>query len=172
MSLPQRPSDPLDLDQAMGSGSRSGKLIVVGLIGVAVAVGLYFALGMPGMDHGGSTSSMDGMDMSSDRAAHRLVDPVAFEAAVDDPDAVVINVHVPYEGELAATDAFIPFDQIAQNLAQLPADKDAQIVLYCRSGNMSTEAAQMLVQLGYTNVWNLDGGMIAWENAGYALQSN
>jgi rhodanese-related sulfurtransferase len=34
---------------------------------------------------------------------------------------------------------------------------------------MSTEAAQTLVQLGYTNVWNLDGGMIAWENSGRPL---
>jgi rhodanese-related sulfurtransferase len=35
---------------------------------------------------------------------------------------------------------------------------------------MSNEAAQVLVQLGYTNVWNLDGGMVAWENSGRPLQ--
>ena len=169
MSLPQRPSDPLDLDQAMGSGSRSGKLIVVGLIGVAVAVGLYFALGMPGMDHGGSTSSMDGMDMSSDRAAHRLVDPVAFEAAVDDPDAVVINVHVPYEGEIEGTDLFLQYDRI--DAASLPSDPATPLVVYCRSGSMSAEAVVTLAGLGYTNILELDGGMNAWRATGREVTS-
>lgn len=79
----------------------------------------------------------------------------------------LINVHIPYEGELAQTDAFVPYNEITRRLDALPAEKNAGIVLYCLSGRMSTEASQALVDLGYTNVMNLAGGMQAWEAAGY-----
>jgi rhodanese-related sulfurtransferase len=84
-------------------------------------------------------------------------------------DFPLINVHIPYEGEIARTDLFIPFDQVEAKLAELPADKGAKLVLYCRSGSMSETAARVLVRLGYTNIWNLDGGMIAWKQTGHPL---
>jgi rhodanese-related sulfurtransferase len=40
----------------------------------------------------------------------------------------------------------------------------------CRSGRMSAIAAEKLVSLGFTNIWNLDGGMVAWEQAGFEIE--
>ncbi|HUF76310.1 MAG TPA: rhodanese-like domain-containing protein [Longimicrobiales bacterium] len=92
-----------------------------------------------------------------------------LQAMLDDKDFTLINVHVPFAGDLPATDASIRYDEIASHLDQLPADKDARIVLYCRTGPMSTRAARDLVGLGYTNVHNLVGGFTAWVEAGLPL---
>ena len=88
---------------------------------------------------------------------------------LESKDFLFVNTHIPYEGEIAGTDAFIPYDELEQYADQLPADKGSKIVLYCRSGRMSEIAAIALVQQGYTQVYEVDGGMIAWEEAGLPL---
>ncbi|WP_298300425.1 rhodanese-like domain-containing protein [Hydrotalea sp.] len=42
--------------------------------------------------------------------------------------------------------------------------KEEPIIVYCRSGNRSMQAAMILEQLGFTDVTNLSGGMLAWED--------
>ena len=90
-------------------------------------------------------------------------------AMLQKKDFVLINVHIPYEGELPYTDVFIPYIEMERNLGKLPPDKNAKIVLYCRSARMSAIAAETMVRLGYTNIWNLNEGMADWKKKGFLL---
>ena len=91
-----------------------------------------------------------------------------LSALMEGQDVTLVNVHIPYEGEIPQTDLFIPFDEITEHLDELPAE-DTPIVLYCEGGGMSASAGEALASLGYTNVAELDGGMRAWEAAGHEV---
>jgi len=104
--------------------------------------------------------------------SYQNIAPTELNTMLKTKDFVFVNVHIPFAGNITGTDLSVPYDQInaSENLSQLPADKSAKIVLYCRSGRMSAIAAEQLVALGYTNIWNVAGGMDAWEQAGLDLE--
>jgi YVTN family beta-propeller protein len=91
------------------------------------------------------------------------VDARELQRMMAEEDLILVNVHEPYGGEIAGTDAYIPFDRISEYRELLPADQTARIVVYCRSGPMSRIAAQELVEAGYTNVCNLTDGYNHWK---------
>lgn len=140
---------------------RRGRLVVGGFVALVAVAGGYFFLGMPGMDHG------DGVSMSSEahRTSFERLSPDQFAARAQRSGAFVVNVHTPYEGTLPDTDVSVPYDRITAD-PRIPTDKSAEILLYCRSGRMSAEAAGALTAAGYTNVADLDGGMLKWESRG------
>lgn len=107
-----------------------------------------------------------------DGGTYTSVNANELNTMLKNKDFVFINVHIPFAGNIPRTDLSIAYDQITDslNLAQLPVDKNAKIVLYCRSGRMSAIAAEALVKQGYTNIWDLAGGMVAWEQAGYEIE--
>ena len=96
------------------------------------------------------------------RSSQQTVSAKELVGMLQNKDFTLINVHVPYEGEIEKTDSFIPYNEIVANSGSLPTDKNAPIVLYCKSGRMSAEALETISKMGYTNVRHLAGGMDAW----------
>lgn len=101
--------------------------------------------------------------------AYTDIEPDRLAEMLENKDFVLINTHVPYEGEIEQTDLFIDFEKAAELVSELPADKNAKIVVYCRSDRMSRIAADVWAGAGYTNLYNLNGGFVAWKEAGYEL---
>jgi rhodanese-related sulfurtransferase len=91
-----------------------------------------------------------------------------LEPLLDDANYTIVNTHIPFEGDIPGTDLSVPFDQIGDHLDRFP-DLDANIIVYCKGEGMSTIAAEALTVAGYERVFKLDGGMIAWEDAGLTL---
>lgn len=96
------------------------------------------------------------------------IDEFASIVTNDSDEYTIVNVHIPYEGEIAETDFSIPYNDIESLTIALP-DKNASIILYCRSGRMSEEASRALIELGYIQVWDVPGGMNAWQASGFEL---
>lgn len=75
-------------------------------------------------------------------------------------DAVIIDVRGidEYNTGHINNSVNIPVDKINS----VDFDKDSVIIVYCATGMRSANAAKTLVDLGYTSVYNLDGGLINW----------
>ena len=73
------------------------------------------------------------------------------------------------EGHIDQPDARIDYREINQHVDQLPQDKNIPILVYCRSGNRSAQAAQTLIDLGYSQVYNLEKGILDWQTQRFSL---
>ncbi len=59
---------------------------------------------------------------------------------------------------------------IERDIVQTFPDKETELVLYCGGGFRSALSADMLQKMGYTNVWSMDGGWAAWQEAGAPVE--
>ena len=139
------------------------------LLPIVLVVALLTACGTGDTSPGSTSGPGVGQRVETSAGGYTLVTVDELAGMRSQRALTLVNVHVPYEGEIERTDLFVPYDHVEEYLDQLPA-KDARVVVYCRSGPMSAQAARTLVTLGYTDVYDLDGGMTAWEAAGLALR--
>lgn len=85
----------------------------------------------------------------------------------NDKNLVVVDVREQAEWDEAHIDGavFLPLSQLETRFAELP--KDKALILQCRSGKRSMTAAQFLADKGYTDLTNLEGGILAWMDEGF-----
>ncbi|MDX2007884.1 MAG: rhodanese-like domain-containing protein [Meiothermus sp.] len=90
--------------------------------------------------------------------------------AASEPGRVVLDVREPHEyaeGHVAGS-RLLPLATVEAQAGQL--DKSAPVYVICRSGNRSKTASEALVKMGFKDVRNVEGGILAWAAAGYPVQ--
>jgi phage shock protein E len=89
---------------------------------------------------------------------------------VDNGEYFILDVRTreEYDAGHIANAILIPSTDISGRLDEVP--KDMPILVYCRSGSRSAIASQELVDNGYLEVYNMEGGINEWQNAGYPVQ--
>ena len=122
------------------------------------------ALGFIGYDK--FVSNKNGVDVSyTDVSVHEAKD------MLDEGDVFLLDVRMESEfnsGHLEGA-VNIEVSQLGSRLDEVPADK--VILVYCRTGVRSVRASKTLVNAGYTDVYNMQGGITAWISAGYPYVS-
>lgn len=124
--------------------------------------------GGAGKDNASSGIEEFGVEREVEGGAYTRISPEELRGMKGDENIVLVNTHIPFEGDIPGTDFSIPYDEIGANLEKLP--EDAKVILYCMTGPMSTEAAEVLVGRSYEDILELDGGMEAWRDAGFSLE--
>ncbi|MDH3671699.1 MAG: MBL fold metallo-hydrolase [Gammaproteobacteria bacterium] len=91
-----------------------------------------------------------------------------------DPAPLLLDVREPdeYTGELGhiPRSQLIPLKELSQRVGELNAYRDTPIIVVCRAGVRSTTAAAMLTGLGFSQVSNLKGGMLDWNDEEFAVE--
>ena len=97
-----------------------------------------------------------------------------FQAKTQEAGVITLDVRTPgefMEGHLVnAINIDVENPSFASEIAKL--DKSATYAVYCRSGNRSGQAVKVMHDAGFHNVYNLNGGVIDWANAGLPLVNN
>lgn len=108
--------------------------------------------------------------------APRLMGQDVAEVSVQQANGMsqqgALLLDVREESEYAALHApqakLMPLGDVSSRLKEIDAYKDKPVVVVCRSGRRSAKAVAILKEAGFTQVSNVQGGMIAWEQAGLA----
>ena len=90
----------------------------------------------------------------------------AYEALANDDSIILIDVRTIEEHEDVRIPNSIPlpFNELEETIVMLVPNRSYKIFVYCQRGIRSQDASQILVDLGYTNVYNI-GGIIDWPGA-------
>ena len=101
---------------------------------------------------------------SATPAEYKKINAVEAKARMDSGDEIVIldvRTKEEYDAGHIAGAILVPNESITDKQPELLPELDAEILVYCRSGNRSAQAARKLIAIGYSNVVDF-GGIIDW----------
>jgi rhodanese-related sulfurtransferase len=120
------------------------------------------------------TASPAATGAPTETAGYATVDvQTAHDAVSADQSAQLLDVREPEEWAETGVPEGAVLIPLAEVESRAPSELDAGSPVYviCRSGNRSRTASETLVRLGFAQVYNVDGGVTAWVDAGLPVQA-
>ena len=104
----------------------------------------------------------------------KKVSPKEFSDVTKQAGIVVLDVRTPAEFAEGHLENAVNIDFESGNFEEEVSklDKSKTFAVYCRSGNRSGQAVKVMSKTGFTNIYDMDGGVIDWVNAGGQLVTN
>ena len=99
--------------------------------------------------------------------------PETRDRLKSNPDAKLVDVREDNEWDAAHATGAIHLGKgiIERDIEATTPDKSTELILYCGGGYRSALAADVLQEMGYTNVWSMAGGWKAWKESGAPIES-
>ncbi len=96
------------------------------------------------------------------------ISPAEAAAEIDAGGVALVDTREPHEYEEAHIEAgrLVPPGLLRDEIAAVVPDRSQRVLLYCRSGSRSAKAAEQMAELGYENLANVEGGILAWQEQG------
>lgn len=113
-----------------------------------------------------STIALTGCNISNNidnNTEYKKINAEEAKAMIDREDVIILDVRTQeeYDSGHIENAVLLPVTEIADKAEEILPDKDAKILIYCRSGNRSATASKDLIRMGYTNVYDF-GGINSW----------
>lgn len=102
---------------------------------------------------------------------YQAVGPADSVNLINHEDAIILDVreNKEYQSGHILNSIHIPQSSLAKRITELEKYKSRPVIVGCRSGNRSAFACGLLKKQGFENVYNLSGGVMAWQNANLPL---
>lgn len=102
-------------------------------------------------------------DIEEDKVQYNKITAEEAKKIMDTEEVIILDVRTPeeYKEEHIEGALLIPDYELENSAASELPDKDKKILVYCRSGNRSESAAKVLIEMGYTKVYDF-GGIMNW----------
>jgi len=115
----------------------------------------------------GTLGALLASEISRRLSGMKAVDPVQATQLSNRENAIFLDIRDDgeYGGGHIPEAIHIPIRQLPDRIGELNKHKDCPVIAYCRSGNRSNGAGSVLKKHGFENVYNLSGGIVAWQKA-------
>ena len=140
---------------------KNNKFAVIGTV-VFIAAMILGVIFLPQILPDDNTTK-DYEDISVEVAYNMINDTVSF------PNLIILDVRdkIEYDSGHLNNSILIPVGELENRLNEIEQYNNTEIIVHCRSGSRSASASEILSSNGFSEVYNMLGGINAWINAGY-----